>query len=367
VDGAGCAYIAGETWSTQPGFPVTVGPDLTYNGESEAFIAKLNTAGTGLVYCGYIGGSSFDTGRGVAVDGAGNAYVMGTTSSDELTFPVLDGPGLIPYGSDDLFVAKVNPSGSALVYCGYVGGGGGEFAGGIAVDGSGCAYISGSAEAFSAGDLPVLIGPDLTYNGGLYDAFVAKVSGEGWIRVTAPNGGEKWEVGSQHSITWWTMNKTGADKIVYSTDRGASWKQIVFSTPDDGQFIWAVPNAVSKTCWVRVAEREGPGNDRSDKVFAIVPAPKITVVSPNGGESWKAGTTHAIKWSWAGTVGPVKISYSIDDGLNWTNIIASTPNAGRYSWKVPAKPSTKCLVKVREAADGDPLDKSDAVFTIVSD
>src|SRR5439155_21670157 len=83
-----------------------------------------------LVYAGYIGGSSVDYGTGIAVDGAGNAYVTGDTISDQTTFPVTVGPDLSYNGSDgccnygDAFVAKVNAAGTALVYVGYIGGAG---------------------------------------------------------------------------------------------------------------------------------------------------------------------------------------------------------------------------------------------------
>ena len=80
VDGSGNAYVTGYTESTEATFPETVGPDLTYNGGSrDAFVAKVDSSGTALVYCGYIGGSSYDYGYGIAVDGSGNAYVTGYT------------------------------------------------------------------------------------------------------------------------------------------------------------------------------------------------------------------------------------------------------------------------------------------------
>lgn len=75
-----------------------------------------------LLYCGYIGGSGDDYGRGIAVDGSGNAYITGTTSSGTVSFPVAVGPDLTYNGSSDAFVAKVNSSGTALLYCGYIGG-----------------------------------------------------------------------------------------------------------------------------------------------------------------------------------------------------------------------------------------------------
>ena len=73
VDAAGNVYVTGRTSSDQQTFPVGAGPDLTYNGVQDVFVAKVNSQGTGLVYCGYIGGSSYDYGEGIAVDAAGNA------------------------------------------------------------------------------------------------------------------------------------------------------------------------------------------------------------------------------------------------------------------------------------------------------
>ena len=176
VDGSGNAYVAGSIGSTEVTFPVAVGPDVTYNGGGDAFVAKVNASGTALVYCGYIGGSDYDSGEGIAVDGSGNAYVTGETQSTEATFPAIVGPDLTYNGSNDAFVAKVNASGTALVYCGYIGGSGlggyGDYGKGIAVDGSGSAYVTGGTSSTEA-TFPVIGGPDTTHNGGDSDAFVA--------------------------------------------------------------------------------------------------------------------------------------------------------------------------------------------------
>ena len=174
LDDSGNAYLAGDTGSDEGTFPVIVGPDLTYNGDGDAFVAKVNTAGTELVYAGYVGGNEGDTGTGIAVDGDGNAYITGITLSDELSFPVTGGPDLTFNGDDDTFVAKVNPSGTGLVYAGYIGGDGVDWGIGIAVDGAGNAYVVGSTESNET-TFPVTVGPDLTYNGG-GDAFVAKIA-----------------------------------------------------------------------------------------------------------------------------------------------------------------------------------------------
>ncbi len=182
VDGAGNAYVTGYTSSDQATFPVTGGPDLTFNGGYDAFVAKVNAAGSVLVYAGYIGGADGDGGCGIAVDGAGNAYVTGYTGSGQATFPVLGGPDLTFNGGDyDAFVAKVNGTGTALVYAGYIGGASDDIGHGIAVDGAGNAYVAGYTDSDQA-TFPVTGGPDLTYNGA-YDAFVAKVGEQSAIRA----------------------------------------------------------------------------------------------------------------------------------------------------------------------------------------
>ena len=179
VDAAGNAYVTGFTDSPEASFPVTVGPDLTFSGADDAFVAKVNADGTALAYAGYIGGTAFDQGQGIAVDAAGNAYVIGLTDSPEASFPVTVGPDLTFNGGfRDAFVAKVNADGTALAYAGYIGGTESDHGRGIAVDAAGNAYVTGETESPEA-SFPVTVGPDLTFNGGFWDAFVAKVNADG--------------------------------------------------------------------------------------------------------------------------------------------------------------------------------------------
>ena len=177
LDPTGRAYVAGTTGSSEANFPVTGGPDLVMDGLTDAFIAKVNASGTGLVYAGYIGGSGTEMGGGVAVDPSGNAYVAGETLSDQTTFPVTGGPDLTHNGITDAFVAKVNASGTGLVYAGYIGGSLSDYGGGIAVDASGSAYVTGHTTSPQT-TFPETGGPDLTHNG-LTDAFIAKVNASG--------------------------------------------------------------------------------------------------------------------------------------------------------------------------------------------
>ncbi|OGD21347.1 MAG: hypothetical protein A2W03_04680 [Candidatus Aminicenantes bacterium RBG_16_63_16] len=178
IDSARNVYVTGLAYSTESTFPETTGPDLTQNGDFDAFVAKVDASGAGLVYCGYIGGAAWDDGRGIAVDTSGNAYVTGRTLSTQTSFPVVAGYDMTHNGLYDAFVAKVNTAGDALVYCSYVGGSADDIGTGIAVDGSGNAYIAGYTGSSEA-TFPEITGPDLSYNGATYDGFVCKLNSSG--------------------------------------------------------------------------------------------------------------------------------------------------------------------------------------------
>jgi hypothetical protein len=180
VDASGAAYVSGSTLSRD--LPAVAGPQLAAHADSDAFVAKVKPDGTGFAYLGYLGGDGTDGAARVAVDASGAAYVVGATTSSEATFPVAGGPDLTFGGGDlpDGFVAKVKPDGTGLVYCGYIGGAGSDSGYGVAVDGSGAAYVAGWTTSSEA-TLPVADGPDTTYNGGTTggDAFVGRVKANG--------------------------------------------------------------------------------------------------------------------------------------------------------------------------------------------
>ncbi len=96
-------------------------------------------------------------------------------------------------------------------------------------------------------------------------------------------------------------------------------------------------------------------------------APSVTLTSPNGGEAWVAGSTHTIKWKSTGMVFNVKLEYSPNDGADWTTIIATTTNTGKFAWTVPTDLTTTGLVRASDVANGALTDTSDAVFSIVAD
>ncbi len=185
VDGAGNVYLAGETTSNN--FPATKGAIQTTNQASNsgpnAFVTKLNATGTALVYSTYLGGDYPAAASGLAVDRSGNAYVTGSGCVD---FPVTKGAfqttckAVGEYGSNG-FVAKLNPTGTELVYSTYLGGSGneesnGDQANGIAVDGSGHAYVTGRT---TSGDFPVTKGAFQTNSNPWANAFVTKLNPTG--------------------------------------------------------------------------------------------------------------------------------------------------------------------------------------------
>ena len=173
--------VVGRSSSLNSSFPVVAGPDLTRNDEeaADAYIALVKADGSGLTYCGYVGGANIDTLYAVTFDQTGAAYAVGGTDSNELTFPVLGGPDLSHSQSgDDAFIVKVNPSGTALQYCGYIGGAGNDEAYSVAVDEGGNAYVAGVTQA-KATTFPVRSGPDARYRGGFQDGFIARVKSNG--------------------------------------------------------------------------------------------------------------------------------------------------------------------------------------------
>jgi hypothetical protein len=198
VDASGNGYVTGFTSSLD--FPVTKGAFQTRNNAADsyrvnAFLTKVNSAGTALVYSTYLGGSLHDVAAGIAVDAAGNVYITGTAESPD--FPVTRGAFQSTNNAADIyqgnaFLTKMNSTGTALLYSTYLGGAGymdefghvfGDGASGIAVDAAGHAYVTGYVHST---DFPVTKGAFQTtnhdpVNNGEYgpNAFVARLNPTG--------------------------------------------------------------------------------------------------------------------------------------------------------------------------------------------
>jgi hypothetical protein len=238
LDGATNIYVTGETRSGD--FPTTNAFQAYFTGGlNDAFVAKLDASGAYLVYSTFLGGSDDDAGFGIALGSAGNAYIVGTTSSSDFPTqnPIQQAPSDISFsyaafvaefsadgsqleystyldagasaiavdaqgsayvtgitgganvlpitagafqptlaGVENAFVAKFNPAGSAFDYLTYLGGTNNDSGSGIAVDADGNAYVAGYASSLN---FPTLNALQAWNNGGAHDAFVTKLNPDG--------------------------------------------------------------------------------------------------------------------------------------------------------------------------------------------
>jgi len=210
VDTAGNAYITGTT--NFPTFPTVNAfqPSLNLGQPyaSDAFVAKLNPSGTGLVFSTYLGGSGDDSGQGIGVDAAGNVVVAGTTSSKD--FPLLNAIRSSIGGTSDGFVTKLNPQGNTLVYSTYLGGNDLDEVHAVAVDSAGDAYLTGKTQsddfpstsgAFQTKRSPGVCVYDTSGDSDrCSDAFVTKLNADGTLAYSSYLGGTATDVGNAIAV-----------------------------------------------------------------------------------------------------------------------------------------------------------------------
>ncbi|HQU84901.1 MAG TPA: SBBP repeat-containing protein, partial [Pyrinomonadaceae bacterium] len=197
VDSNGHTYITGKTLSTS--FPTTAGTfDTTSNGFEDVFVTKFNSSGTGIVFSTYLGGTFYDESYGIEVDATGNIYVTGVAS---ISFPTTSGAFDETFnGGSDVFVTKLNPNGSALLYSTYIGASNSDLANDIAIDSSGNAYIV-VRTADTIVDYPTTPGAfDTTFNGN-EDVAVTKLNPTGSALIYSTFlGGSNIDVGRSIAV-----------------------------------------------------------------------------------------------------------------------------------------------------------------------
>jgi hypothetical protein len=210
VDSAGNAYITGKTESedfpVENAFQASCGKDGEFC-TVDAFVAKVDAAGEYLLYSTYLGGSGSDEGKGIALDGAGNIYVVGSTGSQDFpgTSPIQPNCNISDGYCNEAFVAKLKADGSALIYRTYLGGSKDEWANSVAVDTAGNAYVAGVT---NSPNFPVLNAAQPVFGGGIchpsqitfrfcYDAFVVKINPAGSALLFSTYlGGDKDDYGN---------------------------------------------------------------------------------------------------------------------------------------------------------------------------
>jgi hypothetical protein len=200
------------------------------------------------------------------------------------------------------------------------------------------------------------------------------------VLLVRPNGGETFYPETQDTVKWIAADSAGVDSIniYYSVDGGNTFPYtIATGEPNDSAYVWTIPSTLSDSCRVRVVAYDAffnEGADTSDADFAIaVPPdttlPEVTVVAPNGGETFFVAAEDTIRWVATDNVGvdSVNIYYSVDGGSTYPYTVATGEyNDSTYAWTVPPTLSDSCLVKVIafDAALNSAADSSDGVFTI---
>jgi hypothetical protein len=233
----------------------------TFSGIVDAFVTKLNSTGSALVYSTYLGGSGSDGSSGIAVDTQGNAYVTGVTGS--IDFPTTAGAFHTSFGGgdSDAFVTKLNPTGTALVDSTFLGGSGSDQSFGIAVDAAGNAYVAGET---ASADFPTTTGSFQSTLGGSTDTFVAKIGENQAPTLTSftPTSGP---VGTTVTVTGTAF--TGATAVAFN---GTS---ATFTLSSATSISATVPSgATSGTISVTTPG----GTATSTTAFTVIPAPPLT-------------------------------------------------------------------------------------------
>jgi len=218
------------------------------------------------------------------------------------------------------------------------------------------------------------------------------------VTLLTPNGGESLEAGALYQITWnyqlltegkslrapevenlsaekTSSGKVSADhpasvslKIAYSTNNGTTWLTVTDTvTASSGVYTWLVPQTPSDRCLVRISDPSDTSlSDQSDALFTIYPAPVLALLSPDGGEVWRAGSHQAIHWSSSG-VDTIAITYSTNNGSSWITLAARYLAAvDSFSWTIPNTPSQLCRVRIRDIRNNGVGDTSAAPFTITA-
>jgi len=299
VDSSGQAYVAGFTDSLD--FPTagplqgsigggtcgtTAYPDPCY----DAFVAKLSASGSSLVYSTYLGGTGDDFASSIAADSNGNAYVGGLTSATN--FPVTYGAFQTSYGGGpfDGFVAKINPTGSSLVFSTYIGGAQEDHVNGIALDASGDVYLTGQT---NSSNFPTLGGFQAQYTAGTcgsalsnipcFEAFVAKLNATGTALIYSSYlGGTGASYGTDIAL-----DSAGAAYVTgWTTSKDFPVTQGAFST------AWGGTNEI----FVAKIAPDGSAINYATYLGGIYPDQANAIAVDSSGNAWIAGFAYGGKF-----------------------------------------------------------------------
>jgi hypothetical protein len=186
------------------------------------------------------------------------------------------------------------------------------------------------------------------------------------ITVIEPNGGEKWVLNTTRQIQWTSAGPVGGNvRVELRRGPGAAWEPLFEEIANDGAQNWTVTGPASPDARIRVCSVAAPSVcDAGDRNFTITPG-AITVLTPNGGESWDLGSTRRIEWRTSGAVGSdVRVELRRSPGAAWEPLFPSIANDGAQNWVVTGPATAEARVRICSVATASICDVSNANFTI---
>ncbi|MDQ6777711.1 MAG: SBBP repeat-containing protein [Actinomycetota bacterium] len=299
VDSSGNAYVTGSTNSTN--FPTQNPLYPALKGSTNAFVTEINAAGSALVYSTYLGGGGSDTGRGIAVDSSGDAYVTGdTTSSGATPFPTTTGAfQTTSGGTEDAWVTELGAGGSSRLYSTYLGGAGIDSGRGIAVA-SGKVYVAGFT---ASSPFPTTTGAFQTTSGSGIDAFVTELnpagSGASDLVYSTYLGGSGTDYGTGIAISSGNLFVTGGTSSSNFPTKGAI--QATLAGEFDGYVTKLTPAGGGASDLVYSTYLGGPSFDQGN-----------AIATDSAGDAYVGGETQSDTFP---TTDPVESRGSNSDGF----------------------------------------------------
>ena len=190
------------------------------------------------------------------------------------------------------------------------------------------------------------------------------------LKVTTPNGGQKWTTGKSYAVKW-NKGNAGATVKIQLLKSNKHYKWISKKTKNDGKLAWKIPATVVTSSAYKikiVSIKNKKIFDTSNKTFEITKAASggtLKVTTPNGGQKWTTGKSYAIKWKKGNAGAKVKILL-LKNGKAYKWITKSTKNDGEHAWKIPANVATASSykIKITSTTKKKVTDSSNSNFTI---
>lgn len=185
------------------------------------------------------------------------------------------------------------------------------------------------------------------------------------IVLTAPGGGESFNLGYPVAIQWTAVGVTAPIRIELSRDGGATFPTLMAATaPNTGSFSWTATAPTGVQNRIRISDSSNLTISDTGGDFTLAPTPTLALTAPVGGETFVQGVATAVTWTSTGTIAQINVEFSADGGVSFLSV-AAVPNTGSYTWTVTQSPTTQGRIRISDAAAPTVvLSVSPADFTI---